>query len=64
MESAPDKMECHIQLLEQYLGDGTLHRPYQRVSPDDNEFLYITSQQKDIIPPLVYQVASRASKAP
>jgi hypothetical protein len=46
MRLAPDKMEPHIQVLGQYLGVETLHPLYQRVFPDDDELLYITSVKK------------------
>ena len=35
----PDEMDSHKQVLEQYLGAGTLHPLYQRVFPDDSELL-------------------------
>ena len=64
---APDKMELHIQVLEQYLGVETSHPLYQRVCPNDDELLLNKNHQKkakrDKIPPLVCQVASHASKA-
>ena len=41
MDLAPGKiqLEYHIQVFDQYLGAGTLHRLYQRVFPDDGELL-------------------------
>lgn len=67
MRLAPDKMEPHIQVLEQYLGVETLHPLYQRVFPDDDEIALNNKSSKKSkkrqIPPLVCQVVLRASKA-
>jgi hypothetical protein len=67
MRLAPDKMELHIQVLEQYLGVETLHPLYQRVCPDDDELLLnntsFKKSKKGQIPPQVCPVVSHASKA-
>ena len=46
MKLAPDKMEHHIQVLEQYLGVETLHPLYRRVCPDDDELLLTNTSSK------------------